>query len=91
MGYYTQYDITNNSEGIKEAILNQSQYSDFNSEVKWYDWQKDIILVSTLFPNTEIRVEGVGEENEDVWRAFAKDGELFISRAELSFGPYKKV
>lgn len=93
MGYYTQFDITNNSEEVRSTIESVSEYTFSYGELhaKWYDWQRDVKLVSTMFPDTEICVEGIGEENEDVWKAFAKDGELHISKATLTFGPYVKA
>lgn len=85
MGYYTRYDISNNSEEIQEAILNQSQYSDFDSEVKWYDYREDMKKVSLKFPGVLLEVSGEGEENGDIWRAFYKDGRECYQKAQIVF------
>lgn len=89
MGYYTRYDISNNFEEIYDAINEQSGYGSVEDDsIKWYDCLKDITEVSKKFPNQEVHVAGQGEEQGDVWKAFAKDGVLFLSKAVMEFGPY---
>jgi len=92
MGYYTKFDINRNQEDIVLAIEDKSGYNFHYGEIegKWYSWQSDIKEVSLLFPDTEIHVEGEGEESLDIWKAFAKNGELFISEIQTTFGPYVK-
>lgn len=90
MGYYTKYDISNNSQEIQEAITLQSGYSCFEYDsVKWYDWANDIKTISLRYPGTEIHVAGEGEESGDIWKAFAKDGVVYRAEILFEYGPYK--
>lgn len=90
MGYYTQYDISNNSPEIKEAINEISGYKCVDShEIKWYNCLNDIKAVSLMFPGQEVHVSGEGEESGDIWKAFAKDGLVYRAEADLEYGPYK--
>lgn len=67
MGYYTNFDLSDNSEEIIQAIREISGYNCFD-EVKWYNHEEDLIKVSLMFPDTEIFCEGDGEEQGDVWK-----------------------
>lgn len=90
MGYYTKFDISNNKEDVADAIVEQSGYSwDYREmEGKWYDWQEHIKQVSKKFPGVVIKVEGEGEENGHIWKAYAKDGKLQVCTAQITFEEY---
>lgn len=69
MGYYTRYDISDNSEEIQEAINLKSGYERVDEDsIKWYDCEKDMRDVSVDFPNIVLTVSGEGEESGDIWR-----------------------
>lgn len=91
MGYYTRYDISNNSEEIKAAINEISGYSYGveSDEIKWYNHLNDIKAVSLMFPGQEIHVSGEGEESGDIWKAYAKNGLVYRAEVVLDYGPYK--
>lgn len=36
-------------------------------DYKWYDWEKDIKVLASKFPNVLFILDGDGEENEDHW------------------------
>lgn len=92
MGYYTRYDISNNSEDVREALVIQSGYGCLESDsIKWYDWANDIKAVSLRYPGTEVHVSGEGEESGDIWKAFAKDGLVYRAEVVLEYGPYKPL
>lgn len=55
------------------------------SEAKWYDWEKNLEVLSVAFPNTTIVVDGVGEEPGDIWRARVQNGEAKTAQATISF------
>jgi len=91
MGYYTNYDFSNNDEEIIEKICLVSGYGGSNGmfdSVKWYTWQEDMKIVSEMFPDHLINLSGVGEEKDDQWKAYFKNGRYQICHAEITFPPY---
>lgn len=94
MGYYTRYDISENAQTVQEAIEEKSQYTFYSGqteEVKWYDWQTHCKAVSMDFPNLVIRVEGVGEEQGDQWKAYIKNGKIQIVKARVTFEEFDEA
>jgi hypothetical protein len=87
MGYYTKFDVSENEEFVVGALMDISGYAHFDG-VKWYNWQKDLVRVSEMFPDQLIRISGVGEGDGieiDIWEAYAKNGKFIINVAELVF------
>lgn len=92
MGYYTHYDISDNSEEIQEAINLKSGYERVDEDsIKWYDCEKDMREVSVDFPNIVLTVSGEGEESGDIWRGYFKNGKGFISKAKLVFAGFDEA
>ena len=89
MGYYTRYDFSNNSGHVIEEIEKVSGYGKSDDgvyyDVKWYDWHQHMLQVSKEFPKELILVEGMGEEQGDVWKAFFKSGKSEVVDAVLTF------
>lgn len=87
MGYYTQFNISNNPSTVQQAIEDKSQYSFYSGhmEGKWYSYKADCIEVSKQFPNLVIEVTGDGEEQGDQWKHYFKDGKSFLAEAVVTF------
>lgn len=60
----------------------------FEDETKWYDNEKDMKLLSKEFQEVVFHLHGIGEENEDVWDKYFKNGKVQICNAELIIPPY---
>ena len=90
MGYYTNFDISSNKEEICDAIEDASGYNWYarQMEGKWYEFEKDCRLVSEKFPDDVIKLEGVGEEQDDQWVAYFKNGKMQMCRAIITFEPF---
>ncbi len=43
-------------------------------DCKWYDHVNDMIKFSREFPNVVFELEGIGEENGDMWKEYYKNG-----------------
>lgn len=57
MGYYTNFDLTDNSDEVNAKIEEISGYTVYDGmieEAKWYKHREDLIKVSLLFPDTTI-------------------------------------
>ena len=55
--------------------------------MKWYEWEKDMIELSQNFPEAIFVVYGEGEDRDDTWRAFFKDGICHYQRAHIYYDP----
>jgi len=90
MGYYTDFDISKNSEEVQEAIEEQSGYTFYSGHLnaKWYNCEADVRAVSKRFPDQLITVSGVGEEQGDMWVLYAKDGKIQTAKASITFEPF---
>lgn len=92
MGYYTQYDITDNDLEVREALVGISGYEhiDEDDAIKWYSCEKDMKEVSKMFPDKLITVSGIGEENGDVWVSYAKNGKVYCEKAKIVLEPFNE-
>jgi len=90
MGYYTDYDISNNSGEIQEEIEEISGYTfeDGVNNCKWYNCEEDCKKVSKAFPNQLVTVSGIGEEKDDLWVSYFKNGKVQRSSASITFEPF---
>ena len=82
MGYYTEFLISAHGPSADEAIdalQTTSGYSwdgELLQDAKWYDWDKNLASVSAAFPDVLFILDGMGEENPDIWRAWAMAGRV---------------
>lgn len=53
--------------------------------IKWYDYMDHMREISKLFPNYLTILDGAGEESDDIWRAFFKDGKAYSVPAQITF------
>lgn len=53
-------------------------------EMKWYDWRQDMKTISAKFPDIVIHIHGEGEDCDDEWDAYFKNG-------KIAYYPVKKV
>jgi len=92
MGYYTQHDISNNSEEVQQALKEVSGYEYIQEEdIKWYRSDEDCKTVSLMFPDQLISVSGVGEEQPDIWIIYAKNGKLYREAPDLTFPEFDET
>lgn len=63
----------------------RANYSIFDQEIKWYDFEHDITQYSTLHPEVTFEIHNVGEEYGDIWKAIVKNGDYQTFRAKITF------
>lgn len=99
MGYYTQYVFTL-EEGPEEqyrsmtreidGILSCDDLSLYESVyAKWYDYEEDMERLSRAYPEITVRVNGDGEDSDDLWQDFWYNGKRFSER--VRFADYKEI
>ena len=93
MGYYTTYTLSttqgyDNQEEIEEKLQEISGYSiEFgcNDSYKWYIHEQDMKELSKIYPETTFLLEGEGEDSEDIWRKYFKNGKMQACKAKIVF------
>ncbi len=40
----------------------------------WYDWEKDMLSISSVFPDILFKLDGGGDDTEDKWSAYFLNG-----------------
>lgn len=93
MGYYTYFTCTTDAtekqnEAMYEwAMLNIKDITyalpDFEGgcgqDSKWYDYERDMVNLSSQFPDVTFTLNGEGEESLDVWTEKYKGGKAIYS------------
>lgn len=92
MGYYTKYKLSIeegmvttrikckacNGEG---EIINKIVDSlSIDESTKWYEHEEEMIEFSKQYPDTVFKLHGEGEERDDVWEKFFKNGKMIKAR-----------
>lgn len=54
-------------------------------EMKWYSHEQDMLAFSKRFPTVLFTLVGEGEENEDMWRKYFRDGKAQFAKARVEF------
>jgi len=98
MGYYTEYtlEIENNIEEI-ESWCNENDRDGYNiydayigdmDSCKWYEHEEDMRKLSLEFPTTLFTLSGKGEENEDTWIKYFKNGKMQVCKAKITYDSF---
>ena len=74
-------------DGDHHAGLHQEGGDIADDSMKWYEWESDMLTLSSEFPEMEFVLYGEGEERDDNWRAFFKNGECVYQQAHMYYDP----
>lgn len=101
MGYNTYYNIEVENipaESVQPLVTRlepmlEDTHAIFNTIFgsyygRWYDWDKDLLAISSDYPDVFITVHGDGEDSEDLWRAYIKDGAIQECGAKIVYDEY---
>lgn len=72
-------------EGFDYAIDDNGEMCD---SVKWYDHEKDMKQLSLQYPNSVFLLTGEGEENDDIWQKYFKNGKIQSCYAKITFDEF---
>lgn len=59
-------------------------------DVKWYDHEKDMRELSIKYPETVFVLRGEGEENDDSWYKYFKNGKMQDCYAKITYDEYNE-
>lgn len=54
-------------------------------EMKWYEYNEDMVALSKMFPDTLFELYGEGEDSEDIWKLTVKNGKSYWVAAKIVF------
>lgn len=97
MGYLTNYSLrvigqtdVDHEEQIGEASTYGSTYI-FQEDCKWYDHEDDMRDYSKLYPELVFVLEGKGEDYDDIWIKYFKNGKMQSCYATISFEEFDET
>jgi hypothetical protein len=102
MGYSTNFylEVKDGELGISEILqsLNEDEFDDLfwaidedgdtRDEAKWYNHEKDMVRLSLKFPDVVFELRGEGEENDDMWYKYFKNGKMQSCYAKITYDEY---
>lgn len=63
----------------------------FCNSMKWYDHEVEMIAMSKAFPDLWFRLDGYGEDREDIWYEVYHDGKYSRVEAQIVYPPIKDI
>lgn len=98
MGYYTQHTLSvieGNPDLIRQFRdeCEEAQYcldenGNCNEEGKWYESDKDMKAFSLKHPEALFEMNGSGENSDDIWRQYWKNGKVQNVETERTYEPF---
>jgi len=97
MGYYTHHSLTIMDKESKEFDIDEVpnlkqilqleipgyEGNPFEEKCKWYDHDKDMMKVSSHFPELIFKLHGEGEESGDIWNTLYVNGNKLACKTEI--------
>jgi hypothetical protein len=74
-------------EGLDYAIDENGESLD---GVKWYDHEIDMKELSKRFPEVIFKLHGKGEENDDMWNKYFKNGKMQSCYAFITYESFNE-
>lgn len=99
MGYYTQYNLyVQNYDWLNETELDDVNSAiealnifdggdiryGWSAYEKWYDHDDDMLALSTRFPDVVFQLYGDGEDSEDRWMTYYKNGRCQVDALHIT-------
>lgn len=100
MGYYSEHSLSvikgddsliqSFREESDNAMYAFSENGDCKQRCKWYSAEKELIDFSKKHSETLFLLEVKGEENEDIWKLYVRNGKKQMCKAILTFEEYNE-
>lgn len=96
MGYYTSFNLEviggKSDYDYDQEIQDISEYSYlWEDTVKWYNHEYDMRLFSKNHPDVLFILSGKGEEFDDIWKEYHKNGLMQKTYAEMVFEDFDET
>lgn len=92
MGYLTKYELSASPvtdelrlyfDNCPEDDYLRGAWLETMGPVKWYDHDKDLKVLSLAFPTILFTLYGKGEDDDDMWVKYYRNGKMQKSQAEI--------
>ncbi len=101
MGYYTTYTLTvhdatpEESAELNERIIDSGMEfwdkDSYTSYDTWYEHDEELLALSKEYPTILFELYGEGEQNDDMWYTYYKNGRLQHCPAQITFDPFNEA
>lgn len=94
MGYYTNFKLSvmpdniENLDGILEDNTGYYWSGLYLHEAKWYEHDADMKKISKLHPEHVFQLDGNGEDDDDIWRIYYKNGKSQRSKFRMVYDDF---
>lgn len=91
MGYITDFKLKVTPDTIPNIVEEVSDISDYlwDDELcmngKWYDWPSHMKELSKRYPEHMFQLDGDGEDSDDIWRVYFKNGKSHDANTRLIY------
>jgi ABC-type Fe3+-hydroxamate transport system substrate-binding protein len=95
-GYCTFFSLEviggDSTHDYSQEIRDMSGYPNlFEDSVKWYSHQEDMRSFSKKYPEVLFILSGEGEDPEDMWKEYHKNGLMQKVNAEITFEEFNET
>jgi hypothetical protein len=66
----------------------EDEYFDGDGECKWYNHDEDMAVLSKEFPTIVFKLSGDGEEADDIWTKYYKNGKKQEANIVITLEPF---
>lgn len=70
-----------------EYLSSSELYIDGYANAKWYDWEEDMRILSSRFPEVTFTLHGSGEDSNDIWTCYFRNGNSSGNATEIRTSP----
>jgi len=96
MGYNTQYTLSWEVENFELPLdfqekTNLTKEERFSTYQSWNSHEDDMKKLSLLYPEIVFTLHGVGDEFEDIWYKYFKNGKMQETRATFVYDNYDEA
>lgn len=74
-----------------EARYNLNDEGDTEESGKWYESAADMKKLSTEYPHALFQLDGQGDNSDDLWRQYWKNGKCQNIVAQIVYEPYDEA
>lgn len=90
--YYFPFSFTFSKSQIDKFLLGTAKMSlkefGYGEETKWYDHEEEMKQLSSQLPGYIFTLKGFGEENEDIWTKYFKNGKIQKAFAKIELDEF---
>ena len=83
------YDFSQEKDmGIIYGFTVWGDYLETSDSMKWYKHEDEMRIISKEFPHILFELHGNGEDTEDIWDEYYRDGKMQRCKAEIVIPPF---